>query len=36
MEPKIEPGEIGERIRVLTNVYGVKMEEKLMNFKYYY
>uniref|UniRef100_A0A1I8BDY6 Piwi domain-containing protein n=1 Tax=Meloidogyne hapla TaxID=6305 RepID=A0A1I8BDY6_MELHA len=28
MESKTEPGEVGEKIRVLTNVYGVKMDEK--------
>ena len=28
MESKMEPGEAGEKIRVLTNVYGVKMDEK--------
>jgi hypothetical protein len=29
MEPKKEPGYVGEKIKVLTNVYGVKMGEKL-------
>ncbi|CAK5117554.1 unnamed protein product [Meloidogyne enterolobii] len=28
LESKADPGEVGEKIRVLTNVYGVKMEEK--------
>jgi hypothetical protein len=28
MEPKQPPGTTGERIKVLSNVYGVKMEEK--------